>query len=558
MKKGALILLFLLLMSPVYADIYATLRLGETRHFLTPAQNYSITLESTDIFSGRTKFIVNNNDYELLPIQGAQIGDSRMVFLGKEGNTLGTYAANLFILSDSYFACERICENSTFVSTMKLIDNEFELCKKDCTSGCWLYKERICDNREVWIRNNCGQKVELVESCPRACNSGYCLDCPNNICEEIENYFNCVDCRNIDYCVSDKDCKDYCVNGKCSILNFKVGDGICSLPQESCSSPDCSCENKVTQPKSRKDYPIILVHGFASSPEKLKSLQRELAFDLNYNYGGQISILDLTCTSTDEKTVYVATYYKHKDIKAKKEDKTQGFFYNSYLRIVDEQEDQSSNFVDTLSQVIDKVRACTDSEKVNIIGHSMGGIVARSYILKDDNIKNIDKLIFIGVPAHGGIYGEENYQLLKGLEAQLGDRRDLLKTCSSIGLPTLVLSFLDGRDVTGECEEIHQVGASKNAILRQDETPGLVEYYTVAGDIDGQGDGMIPYQSAALYGAVANYVVECDHFILKDPQKCRDSYVRVLESLGFDGALAKDSFWEKIKKFWFFIKTMNK
>ena len=126
----------------------------------------------------------------------------------------------------------------------------------------------------------------------------------------------------------------------------------------------------------------------------------------------------------------------------------------------------------------------------------------KNYLLKEDNIRNVNKIIFLGTPNHGGIYGEQTYKLFKGLEAPLGDRKMLLKSCSSGKIHSVVLSLIDGRDVSEECSQIQQAGSGSNPIWEIDETVGLVEYYTIAGNIDGKGDGVVPVESAALEGAV--------------------------------------------------------
>lgn len=55
---------------------------------------------------------------------------------------------------------------------------------------------------------------------------------------------------------------------------------------------------------------------------------------------------------------------------------------------------------DILKQKIDQVKAQTGSEKVNIIAHSMGGLLAKDYINQYGK-GDIDKLIFVGTPHLG-------------------------------------------------------------------------------------------------------------------------------------------------------------
>jgi pimeloyl-ACP methyl ester carboxylesterase len=53
-----------------------------------------------------------------------------------------------------------------------------------------------------------------------------------------------------------------------------------------------------------------------------------------------------------------------------------------------------------LSEFIDSVISWTGSEKINLVGHSMGGIVAKTFIRLFDKSK-IEKLVFIGTPHLG-------------------------------------------------------------------------------------------------------------------------------------------------------------
>jgi triacylglycerol esterase/lipase EstA (alpha/beta hydrolase family) len=54
-----------------------------------------------------------------------------------------------------------------------------------------------------------------------------------------------------------------------------------------------------------------------------------------------------------------------------------------------------------LSEKIEEVIVLTKSDKVNIIGHSMGGIVSRYYIDHMNGAKKVNKLITIGTPHNG-------------------------------------------------------------------------------------------------------------------------------------------------------------
>lgn len=54
-----------------------------------------------------------------------------------------------------------------------------------------------------------------------------------------------------------------------------------------------------------------------------------------------------------------------------------------------------------LKQAIDAVKNICLCDKVDLVAHSMGGLVARSYIQSDDYENDVDQLIFIGTPHLG-------------------------------------------------------------------------------------------------------------------------------------------------------------
>ena len=54
-----------------------------------------------------------------------------------------------------------------------------------------------------------------------------------------------------------------------------------------------------------------------------------------------------------------------------------------------------------LKQKIDEVKGICQCEKVDLVAHSMGGLVARQYIQSDDYDQDVDQLIFLGTPHLG-------------------------------------------------------------------------------------------------------------------------------------------------------------
>lgn len=73
-------------------------------------------------------------------------------------------------------------------------------------------------------------------------------------------------------------------------------------------------------------------------------------------------------------------------------------FFIAYYDWRQKNEDSARDY---LKPLINKVLNLSDASKVNIVAHSMGGLVARSYIQSDDYDNDVDNLFLIGTPNRG-------------------------------------------------------------------------------------------------------------------------------------------------------------
>ena len=140
-----------------------------------------------------------------------------------------------------------------------------------------------------------------------------------------------------------------------------------------------------------------------------------------------------------------------------------------------------SEYSKRLDKVIDNVLYATGKDKVIIIAHSMGGLVSRYYVKNLGGASKVDKLIMVGTPNHG-IYG------------WVGDLCD---------------SFHPGQ----ECLDMQYDSEFIANLNSGDGTPGDVEYLTIAGSCEFNGedyhDEVVRVNSVKLNGA-NNRVVEGD------------------------------------------------
>jgi pimeloyl-ACP methyl ester carboxylesterase len=54
-----------------------------------------------------------------------------------------------------------------------------------------------------------------------------------------------------------------------------------------------------------------------------------------------------------------------------------------------------------LGELIERIKLSTKAERVDIVGHSMGGLIAKSYLVDSANAANVRNLIFVGTPHLG-------------------------------------------------------------------------------------------------------------------------------------------------------------
>jgi triacylglycerol esterase/lipase EstA (alpha/beta hydrolase family) len=265
-----------------------------------------------------------------------------------------------------------------------------------------------------------------------------------------------------------------------------------SSPTLSVSSPNLStstiCESAPAQ------TPVLLVHGFQiKTPFHPEDGWKEMASVLSgqktftpekiyYNYGSsQYYLWWVPATTAEYHNVYISDYTGHPEAM------TVGSI---------------SNYALGLAIEIDYIKKLEGCSKIDIVAHSMGGLVARRYIESEDfgfgpTYKNdVANLIMIGTPNYGVIEGILASALSKIANYECG--KEMEPTSS-------FLKTLNG-GITGRSKSVNYYTLAGN---------GVAVCYSQAcllSSSKSRTDGLVWVPSVGLPEAVKNYTVEyADH-----------------------------------------------
>ena len=237
------------------------------------------------------------------------------------------------------------------------------------------------------------------------------------------------------------------------VIDGAPADVSIVIPDErTCAFGDCSLERR---------SPVILIHGhsFAESTDPNYNIQSmtPLAFALepDYLYAGHLfpetrsALAELEAPVAFTATYYVNTYEADGQI----------------LRAPFKSEPIESYAI-RLSETIDEALELSGADQVTIVAHSMGGLVARSY-LDVFGSEKVSGLIMIGTPNHG-----------------VRDR--IVRICPVLGASL-------------ECRDMSE-GSVFLRKLNREPLPDI-PITTIVGRGCSEGDGVVPFENAVLAGA---------------------------------------------------------
>lgn len=281
-------------------------------------------------------------------------------------------------------------------------------------------------------------------------------------------------------------------------------DGEC---QTCC--PDDSCDT---------NYPVLFVHGHALSqdnrPEESHSafgkIQRLLEQE-GYINAGQLSVDSNSTFSfaewgrTNAPISIRLSYYimKYTDV--------------GKYHILTRKADHIENYALRLKEMVDTVKYRTGQDKVNIVAHSMGGLVVRQYIALFGE-DAVDKFIMVGTPN-------------KGVDGRAR------KWCSLTG-------------ASAECEDMTKNSVFMNRLNTPENT--FSNGYTIRAEGCGEfGDGIVSANSVPLnYTTNLKIKGNCTdalqsnlHTRMMDPDEYPQTYDLILDIL--QGRNVSQEFWLK-------------
>ncbi|HLC72716.1 MAG TPA: alpha/beta hydrolase [Candidatus Nanoarchaeia archaeon] len=258
-----------------------------------------------------------------------------------------------------------------------------------------------------------------------------------------------------------------------------------------------------------REIPLVLLHGFDSSPSALKEFQNRLKVDKFYTIGQDISPDNVdsfksSCKAKwNKSSSFTVTYYKSQESN------------DISIRI----------YAQRLKTLIDTITTCTNSNKVDIVAHSMGGLVTREMI-RSYGFDQLNKIMLLGTP-NDGVY--RGYSALADV-CQKQECKDMIhgstfletlnENSQGIGLYTV------GSDNYDLKYQLPFAIVGEQDYFRYERNPGKVK-----------GDGIVRLESVRVDKATNIILTKeegqsCGHMELIVPKKCPQAYQQVVSSLG--------------------------
>ncbi len=369
-------------------------------------------------------------------------------------------------------------------------NGDYENCNI-CSSDCG-----TCGDSDT-----CGDKICSVGECNTCFSDCSLLECENGICEK-NNGENCLETPNDCKCGKNEVCD---INNKICISHEKEETIIEEVIEA--ESPD-------------KNYPILFVHGHSFANQDTTGSSLKTFYSMEQKF------------INDNLAFRGESIFPNHNLKAgvyRNKGKPVTFlttYYSSVLSpdgvFVNEDDTESIRIYGTrLTEVIKEIKKATGKNKVNIVAHSMGGLVSREHI-RQTNGEHVNNLIMIATP-NNGVW-----------------RRDIQ---ANVWL-TLGQGCVIGH-AGKECDDM--LHDSNFLTKLNNEKENEVKIFTIAGkcgfsDVGESWDNVVRVKSVELNNAIDNYVYLCKnenkyslessfHNAMLNPNEVPDVYNKVIEFL---------------------------
>ncbi len=257
----------------------------------------------------------------------------------------------------------------------------------------------------------------------------------------------------------------------------------------------------------KEAFPVLFLHGHAFSEKRMPDFSL-YSFDKLQEALHHDGFLDFGTITHLDGSLGEGVWQHASPLTLKA-----SYYYDSYYKgeyiIVPRKTENIDTYAIRLKEMIDMTKLLTGKDKVVIIAHSMGGLVARRY-MQIFGEHDVDKLIMMGTP--------------------------------NFGIKGRILKFCDVFGATKECQDMAADSLFINKLNDPKRQPTRTETYMIIGtgcDMSGEdGDGVVTKASATLFG-VENHYIEgsCDellntlHSDLLDISKYPEVYGIIMEIL---------------------------
>lgn len=214
-------------------------------------------------------------------------------------------------------------------------------------------------------------------------------------------------------------------------------------------------------------YPIILLHGLGQKAEVWNDANaiKFYSQDLGLGFGGTIKFTQGV-----------------PQLLGSNSSKTSDFFTVSFSSPYD----SIGGWAREIRKAIDVVRTKTKSDKVILIGYSMGGVAARYHLILQPNNHHVKRLVSIGSPHQGSAFAKA-YNWKTSINAGLADNPNFVKKLALDAAKATLESLETGvpfdAPAIADLRLPHDGGRFLFTINRMPH-PGDVEYVSVVGRVE--------------------------------------------------------------------------